>query len=52
MGEKLADVAIYLLGLSEMLGIDLSSAIEAKMAINRSREYREIDGVMRRVSEK
>lgn len=52
VGEELADVAIYLMGLSEMLGIDLSSAIEAKMAINRAREYRETDGVMRRVSEK
>jgi hypothetical protein len=37
--EELADVAIYLLGLAEMIGVDLQDAVEAKMAINRERTY-------------
>lgn len=49
--EELADIAIYLLGLSEILGVDLASAIENKMKINQKREYRMLDGVMTRVSE-
>ncbi len=52
VGEELADVAIYLMGLSEMLGIDLASEIENKMKINHDREYKAVDGVMRRVSER
>lgn len=36
---ELADVAIYLLGLSEILGVDLKDAIEKKMEINRKRSY-------------
>src|ERR1700737_3236203 len=31
LGEELADVAIYLLGLAEMTGVDLQDEIEAKM---------------------
>ena len=34
VGEELADVAIYLLALAEMTGIDLQDQIEAKMAKN------------------
>lgn len=49
--EELADIAIYLLGLSEILSVDLASAIENKMKINQKREYRMLDGVMTRVSE-
>ncbi len=48
VGEELADIAIYLLGLSEILGVDLASEIEKKMKINREREYQVIDGVLRR----
>lgn len=51
VGEELADIAIYLLGLSEILGVDLAAAIEAKMKINQSREYRMIDGVLTRISD-
>ena len=36
VGEELADVAIYLLSLAEMTGVDLQSAIEAKIAKNAS----------------
>ena len=52
VGEELADVAIYLLGLSEILGVDLASEIEKKMAINKEREYETVDGVLNRVSER
>jgi MazG-like family len=40
--EELADVAIYVLSLAEMTGIDLQSAIEAKIAKNVSRVYRRL----------
>jgi len=51
VGEELADIAIYLMGLSEMLGIDLTSEIENKMEINQNRKYINSDGVLRRVSD-
>jgi hypothetical protein len=40
VGEELADVAIYLLGLAQMTGVDLHDEIEAKMAINAERAGR------------
>lgn len=52
VGEELADIAIYLLGLSEILGIDLASEIEQKMKVNQEREYQVIDGVFKCVSER
>ncbi len=45
VGEELADVAIYLLGLSEILGVDLAEEIERKMVINQNRRYKVVDGV-------
>ena len=39
VGEELADVAIYLLSLAEMLGVDLQDAVEAKLAKNAARTY-------------
>jgi hypothetical protein len=39
VAEELADVAIYLLSLAEMLGIDLQDAVEAKLAKNAARTY-------------
>ena len=51
MGEELADVAIYLLGIAEILHIDLEEEIERKMDINRQRQYMRIDGVDTRVSD-
>ncbi len=44
LGEELADVAIYLLGLSEILGVDLKERIEYKMQKNEKRVYKEING--------
>jgi len=51
LGEELADVAIYLLGLSEMLGVDLQKEIENKVAKNKNRKYKNVDGFNMRVSE-
>lgn len=46
VGEELADTAIYLLGLSQMLGIDLEDEVKKKMKINESREYVKVNGVL------
>ncbi len=47
LGEELADVAIYLLSLAEMTGIDLQGQIEAKMTKNRARVYHRLpNGVL------
>jgi len=47
LGEELADVAIYLLSLAEMTGIDLQDEIEAKMAKNAARVYQPLpNGVL------
>ena len=51
VGEELADIAIYLLGLSEILGIDLEEEIQRKVYKNSKREYKVIDGVLTRVKE-
>ena len=48
VGEELADVAIYLLGLAEILGVDLQHEIERKMSINEHRTYEVVDGVLKR----
>ena len=45
----MADIAIYLLGLSEMLGKDLEDEIFNKMEINKNREYKNVDGTMIRI---
>ena len=51
VGEELADVAIYLMGLSEILGVDLQDEVERKMEKNRRRVYKEINGVVQKVSD-
>ena len=51
IGEELADAAIYLLGIAEILQIDLEKEIERKVSINRHRQYTQIDGVSTRISE-
>ena len=51
VGEELADVAIFLLGISEILGVDLQSEIEKKIKVNRERQYQVIDGVLTRTSD-
>ena len=39
LGEEIADVAIYLLGISEILGIDLEKEIINKIEKNKKRVY-------------
>lgn len=39
INEELSDVAIFLLGISEMLGSDLGEDIVKKMKINAKRKY-------------
>lgn len=51
VGEELADVAIYLLGIAEILGLDLKACIAQKMAVNERRKYAMVNGVNTRISE-
>lgn len=45
LGEELADVAIYLMGIAELLNIDLESEISKKLEINEKRKYKKINDV-------
>lgn len=45
LGEELADVAIFLLGIADMLDINLEQEIVRKIEINAARQYTCIDGV-------
>ena len=49
LNEELADIAIYLMGLSEMLGFDLETEILNKVNINNNRIYKNVEGVNVRV---
>ena len=51
LGEELADVVIYLLWISEILGIDLEKEILYKINNNVHREYKIINGVTTLVKE-
>lgn len=51
LGEEISDVIIYLLGLSEILGIDLEDELLKKIEKNKHREYKIINGVNTRVKE-
>ena len=47
LGEELADIGLYLLGLSEMLGFSLKEQMEMKLSKNKSRVYtRDENGVL------
>jgi hypothetical protein len=47
VAEELADIAIFLLSLAEMVGADLQEAVEAKLAANEARVYRRLpNGVL------
>ena len=48
IGEELADVAIYLYGIAEILGVDLGKSIDRKMKINEERVYTQENGVLKR----
>ena len=51
VGEEIADVVIYLLGLYEILNINLEIELLKKINKNKHREYQIIDGVNTRVKE-
>jgi len=51
IGEELADVVIFTLGISEILGIDLQKEIEKKVAKNRKRKYKTVNGVKIKIEE-
>lgn len=51
LGEELADVAIYLMGIAENLGKDLEKEILKKLNINENRKYQKINGVNIKVEE-
>jgi NTP pyrophosphatase (non-canonical NTP hydrolase) len=47
VGEELADIAIYLFSLAQMIGFDLQDEIEAKMTKNAARSYHQLsNGVL------
>lgn len=45
LGEELADIAIYLLGLSEMLKIDLEKEVMKKIEVNEKRKYKSVSSI-------
>ncbi len=49
LGEELADVAIYLLGIAEILDVDLEKEILNKIEKNKKRVYKEVDGVLTKI---
>ena len=52
LGEELADVLIFLTSIAEMSGIDLDTAVEAKMTKNQGRHYeRGPNGTLIKVNE-
>lgn len=51
VGEELADVTIFLLGISEILGIDLENEILKKMEKNSKRVYKRVNGCLVKVGE-
>lgn len=48
-GLELADVAIYLMSIAEICGINLEEQIIKKMEINEDRIYKQVDGVFIKV---
>lgn len=52
LGEELADILIFLVGVAEMTGTDLAAEVERKLAVNAARQYRrDSQGVLRRLPE-
>ncbi|RFU40221.1 hypothetical protein DZF91_18255 [Actinomadura logoneensis] len=43
LGEELADVLLFLVSIAEMRGVDLDTAVEAKLAKNAARVYQRND---------
>jgi NTP pyrophosphatase (non-canonical NTP hydrolase) len=51
LGEELADVIVYLLGLAEIMNIDLEDELLKKVEKNKDRKYERINGVNIRTKE-
>jgi len=51
LGEELADVAIYLLGIAEIMGIDLEQEILNKMDKNEKRQFIQENGVLKKIGD-
>ena len=51
VGEEMADVMIYLLGLAKIMNIDLEKELLHKIEKNQKRIYRMEDGVNKRISD-
>jgi len=51
VGEELADVLIYLMGLSEILGVNLEEELLRKIGINEKRREVREEGVLKRAEE-
>lgn len=49
LGEEFSDVIIYLMGLSEILGIDLEKELVHKIEKNHKRKYVTINGVTTKI---
>lgn len=49
LGEELADTIIFILGIAEILGIDMETEIVAKIEKNKNRKYIEKNGVRYKV---
>ncbi|MDF2672318.1 MAG: hypothetical protein K0R09_583 [Clostridiales bacterium] len=45
VGEELADVAIFLYGIAEILGFDLNNEILKKVDKNKNRVYKNVDEI-------
>ena len=52
LGEELADVVIYLMGISEILNIDLEKEIIHKIEKNSKRIYTKVNGVVKKIEGK
>jgi len=51
LGDELADTAIFLMGIAEILGFSLQEEIEKKVEINEKRKFIMVNGVMTKVQE-
>ncbi len=52
LGEELADVALFVMSLAEMVGVDLQAEVDRKLQINAARVYGRTEaGVLVRVAE-
>lgn len=52
LGLELADVAIYLMSIAEICGIDLEEQVIKKMEINEKRVYKRVNGVLLKMEPK